>query len=142
MIHDHAPFSDFAAGFPCDPSLAASRPLPDDNQNTTQPAGVTPFITLPPLRGARGRAIPHQALDDLAAIRRQQIHDYGHTVAADQALAVPFMVEEACRNGMALREDIQFNKRHLLRRHAVKAAAWFVALADRLDADAGELAHG
>jgi hypothetical protein len=75
------------------------------------------------------------ALADVARLRRDQAELHGHTAAADDARDLADFGRTLQRLALDVVEDLQFNKRLLARRHAVKLAAFAVALADRLDRD-------
>lgn len=82
---------------------------------------------------------PGTALHDVARLRRDQVELHGHTAEADDARALegPDSFARLVRTfAHDICEDLQFNKRLLARRHAVKLAALAIALADRLDRDA------
>lgn len=100
-----------------------------------------PLFTLPPLPGAAaariiamgGQPFRSRAIDDLRALRFRQQTEFGHNPETDARLPLAFLPQQARAGCMAVIEDIQFNKRDLIRRHALKAASLLIALVDRLD---------
>lgn len=95
-----------------------------------------PLFTLPPLPGAaaaRGQPFRSRAIDDLRALRHRQQTEFGHTPETDARLPLAFLPQQAARGVTAVIEDVHFNKRDLIRRHALKAASFLIALVDRLD---------
>jgi hypothetical protein len=100
-----------------------------------------PLFTLPPLPGAaaaRGEPFRSRAIDDLRALRFRQQTEFGHTPETDARLPLAFLPQQARAGCMAVIEDIQFNKHDLIRRHALKAASFLIALVDRLDLEASQ----
>ena len=79
-------------------------------------------------------AIPVQAMEDVMAMRAQQIVQYGHTLEADQRRPIGDFARDLESLARAIREDVQWHKpAHQLRRRSVKLAALCLAMIDRID---------
>lgn len=79
-----------------------------------------------------------RAMEDVMAVRHQQIFQYGHTPAKDAARALAQFVADIKNGANAITEDVQFNKPHdRIRRRLVKLAALAVATIDRIDNEGG-----
>ncbi len=84
---------------------------------------------------------PLRAVEDVLALRGEQIHKFGHTSEKDAALPVDHLPREAKAALAAALDDIQFHRggiawdetRPRVRRRLVKAAAMLLAAIDRLD---------
>lgn len=141
-------------------------PLPGSRADGNGAAASVPFITLPRLRRSAlppvGRGgglsalattsdpvagadyVPVAAMEDVLALRQQQIHKFGHTAAADLAAiaASGKRYHVAALASCCLRdaiEDMQFNKEAAqIRRRLVKAAALTLAAIDAEDARAAQ----
>lgn len=128
-------------------------------------SAAVPFLTLPRLRGAScgdpaaqtapppcpdsntaaaGPFVPVKAMEDVLALRMRQIHDHGHSLAADRALiaqsgqrhAVARLAQQALHDAI---EDMMFNKSaDQIRRRLVKAGALLLAAIDAEDASNAE----
>jgi len=119
-----------------DPRLAAT-PVPADPPPEVEPA-------VPPCAAGSSPThiafVPVAAMEDVLALRARQIHEFGHTLAADldriarsgrrQAIAADAAL--ALRDAI---EDMHFNKDPgQIRRRLVKAAAMILAAIDAEDA--------
>lgn len=87
--------------------------------------------------------VPVRAMEDVLALRHRQIHEFGHTLAADLAEidrtgkrhAIAMKAREALRDAI---EDMMFNKDPAqIRRRLTKAGALILAAIDAEDARHG-----
>lgn len=167
MMHDPAfPLSPR----PCDPDGGENPPLPPAHPDATRAAaGVEPSSQSPAGMEAAGRTlaqaadqnaatspadtfansagnssagdyVPVRAMEDVLALRHRQIHEFGHTLAADLAEidrtgkrhAIAMKAREALRDAI---EDMMFNKDPAqIRRRLAKAGALILAAIDAEDA--------
>ena len=75
-----------------------------------------------------------RAVEDVMAVRHQQIFTYGHTPEKDQARALRRFADDLVQAARAIVEDVQFAKPHdRIRRRVVKLAALALATIDRID---------
>ena len=89
---------------------------------------VTPVATYVPVR----------ALEDMLAVRTDQIFKYGHTAEKDAARALSHFVRDIADATRAIGEDMQFNKGpDRMRRRLVKLGALILATIDRIDNEGG-----
>lgn len=80
--------------------------------------------------------IPVRAVEDMLRIRHEQIHRYGHTLAADKQRPVRDFAQDIESAARAILEDAQFHKQaDRIRRRAIKLGALCMALADRLEGE-------
>lgn len=79
--------------------------------------------------------VPVHAMELILAERHRQIHQFGHTAAADRKLPLAHFAREMSKRGLAIAEYIQFNRPANVRRHAIVLAAIAMALIDRIDAE-------
>lgn len=136
MIHDPAAFSAHAEPVEVFITLPRLR-----RSLATPPAGaVAPRQLSDPVAGGTATFVPVAAMEAVLALRHQQIHQFGHTTAADLA-AIERSGKRYHVAAMARRvlsdaiEDMQFNKGPAqIRRRLVKAAALTLAAIDAEDA--------
>lgn len=115
---------------------------------TATPAGaeLTPLPPVGPAGGsfhdaqAGGSFVPVKAMEDVLALRWEQINRFGHTPAADLAFIAeqgrPALAKLSRRALSDAIEDMQFNKeRRQIRKRLVKACALALAAIDALDAE-------
>lgn len=94
----------------------------------------------PPAARAPMPYVPVAAMEDVLALRLAQIHQHGHTTAADLAAIAAsgkrYYVAQIARTALSdAIDDMQFNKHPaLIRRRLVKAAALLLAAIDAEDA--------
>lgn len=90
-----------------------------------------------------GDYVPVRAMEDVLALRHRQIHEFGHTLAADlteivrtgKRHAIAMKAREALRDAI---EDMMFNKDPAqIRRRLAKAGALILAAIDAEDARHG-----
>lgn len=86
-----------------------------------------PLLTLPPLRGARS------TLSAVLAERRRQIHQFGHTPAADDARDLWDLTKTAGRFVHRMNETASLHRIEGTRRDAVQLAAYALAVAESCD---------
>ncbi|MBF9641205.1 hypothetical protein IAI27_10985, partial [Streptococcus pseudopneumoniae] len=78
--------------------------------------------------------VPVAAMEQMLAIRHEQIHRYGHTLEADRQRPVRDFAQDLESLARAIREDAQFHKPAArIRTRALKLGALCMALADRLE---------
>lgn len=98
------------------------------------------------VEGATLRApdfVPVRAMEDVMAVRAEQIFVHGHTAETDAAMPLRFFARELVNSASAIEETVQFNKPlAILRRRVVKHAAMCLAMIDRIDMQAGQTAEG
>lgn len=118
-------------------SAARATPCSSAPGSTTRP-GADPAPLL--LDQAGGSFVPVKAMEDVLALRWEQVNRFGHTAAADLAFiqekgrpALAKLSRQALSDAI---EDMNFNKeRAQIRRRLVKAAALALAAIDALDAE-------
>ncbi|KUR80935.1 hypothetical protein [Novosphingobium sp. FSW06-99] len=75
-----------------------------------------------------------RAMEDVMAVRHDQIFHYGHTPEKDARRPLRQFVEDLHTGARAIVEDVQFHKPHdRIRRRLVKLAALTLATIDRID---------
>ncbi|WP_298164527.1 hypothetical protein [Novosphingobium sp.] len=91
--------------------------------------------------------VPVKAMEDVMAIRSEQIFRHGHTPESDARLPLHHFARQLHGGAIRIEEDAQFNlDLEVMRRRVVKHAALCLALIDRIDAErrarCGEVDHG
>lgn len=132
MIQDHAAFTNSAPGVHRDPAPGADAPLLSCQTPFPQAgAEAHPFITLPPLLGARGNpAMASRLIADILTVRRDQALRNGHTAQADDALDLFTFARHGERTFASMREYASLARIEQTRLYAVKLAAFAMALAE------------
>jgi hypothetical protein len=78
--------------------------------------------------------VPVRAMEDVMAIRAEQIFVHGHTAETDASLPVRFFARELVSGARGIEEAEQFGRDlALIRRRVVKHAAMCLAMIDRID---------
>lgn len=92
--------------------------------------GVTASSPTPP------DFIPVRAMEQMLALRHEQIHRFGHTLQADRERPLQDFAHDIESLARAILEDAQFHKpADRIRRRAIKLGALCMALADRLEGE-------
>lgn len=86
----------------------------------------TPAVTYVPLR----------AMEDVMAMRADQIFKHGHTAESDAAVPVRDFARQIHTRGIRIYETVQFNQGNAaLRRRIIALAALCLAAIDRIDSE-------
>lgn len=109
----------------CEPER--SPPGEGAGRGVTSPAGAAPSY------------VPVRAMEDVLALRHEQIHKHGHTPEADALKPLKWFAEDLLDRAKATHEGIRFNKGNAVARlRLVKIAALAMAMIDRIDSEETE----
>lgn len=116
----------------------APAPLGTPDRRHGAEGDISP-VGAPPPQADGQTYVPVRAMEDVLALRHQQIHKHGHTPEADALKPLKWFAEDLLDRAKATHEGIRFNKGNAVARlRLVKIAALAMAMIDRIDSEETE----